>query len=106
MGLLVLPAEVKVQILRLLGARDLAMASSSCAELRHMAEDDDLWAPLYRGEFRHVPEAEAGAEASRLGGWHAAFSARCATLRGWLAVRECHSGGLAHWIHSMRVLKL
>ena len=76
MGLLVLPPEVKVQILQLLGARDLAMAAAACSELRHMAGDDALWSPLFRNEFRHVSEAEAGAEVSRLGGWRAAFSAR------------------------------
>eukprot|EP00899_Mesostigma_viride_P028513 jgi/Mesvir1/8847/Mv02743-RA.1 len=46
-----LPWELKLQVLRSLGPRELAAMSCASSELHFLAQDNALWEPLYLAEF-------------------------------------------------------
>ncbi|GIL93138.1 hypothetical protein Vretimale_19364 [Volvox reticuliferus] len=51
LGLMVLPMELQLAILRRLEARDLAALSCVCTALHHLASEDEIWRPLFDKEF-------------------------------------------------------
>ncbi|KXZ46251.1 hypothetical protein GPECTOR_45g121 [Gonium pectorale] len=55
LGLLVLPLELQLCILKLLQPRDLAALSRVCTPLHALASEDALWRPLYEAEFGGGP---------------------------------------------------
>ncbi|GLC47227.1 hypothetical protein PLESTB_001307700 [Pleodorina starrii] len=60
LGLLVLPLELQLTVLRRLQARDLAALSGVCTALHRLASEDELWRPLYDTEFGPaLPAADA-----------------------------------------------
>jgi hypothetical protein len=65
-GLLTLPTEVKVILLGLLAAIDLAALGATCTELRHVTSTDGLWKPLFTTDFP-VPPVEIADAALKKG---------------------------------------
>ncbi|GLI65899.1 hypothetical protein VaNZ11_009546, partial [Volvox africanus] len=60
LGLMVLPMELQLAVLRRLEARDLAALSCACTALHHLASEDEIWRPLLEKEFDPVlPAADA-----------------------------------------------
>lgn len=51
LSLLLLPKEVKMQVLQRLPAPALAACACTCFELRHLSAEDDLWRDMYQKEF-------------------------------------------------------
>jgi len=69
-----LPANAKLFILASLAPSNLAATECSCRELRALASDDTLWAPLFSHEFGNPSDSDKRTAERK--GWKAAFAER------------------------------
>ncbi|GIL93139.1 hypothetical protein Vretifemale_20600 [Volvox reticuliferus] len=104
LGLMVLPMELQLAILRRLEARDLAALSCVCTALHHLASEDEIWRPLFDKEFHTNVLSAADTALANSRGYKYVFG------RKWLEraerrkrrcfVRQCPCGGPLRWRRS------